>query len=108
MPSVDAIVDRRNLFLFFFILRLFGGWSVLCSRVHSLGVAPRYESPRVYEIDEVPCTDPLPLYAEFFSSHAIGRSSWLYGGVVYSDEFCIWLFDDLCRTMVRSIVCILP
>ena len=59
-------------------------------------------------IDEVSCTDPLPLYAEFFRSHAIGRSSWLYGGVVYSDEFCIWLFDDLCRMMVRSIVCILP
>ena len=97
---IDAIV---------FYAVVIWGWSICyVFRVHSLGVAPRCESPRVYEIDEVPCTDPLPLYAEFFRSHAIGRSSWLYGGVVYSDEVCIWLFDDLCRMMVRSIVCILP
>ena len=39
--------------------------------------------------------DPLPLHAEFFRSHAIGRSSWLYGGVVEFDEIRIWVFDDL-------------
>ena len=63
---------------------------LLCSRVHSLGVAPRWESPRVYEIGEVSGIDPLPLYAEFFRSHAIDRFSWLYGGVVEFDEIRTW------------------
>ena len=88
MPSVDAIVDRRNCFLYCGNL---GVVDLLCFRVHSLGVAPRCESPRVYEIDEVFGIDPLPLYAEFFRSHAIGRSSWLYGGVVEFDEIRIWV-----------------
>ena len=35
----------------------------------------------------MPCTDPLPLYAEFVRSHAIGRSIWLYGGVMVSDDY---------------------
>ena len=84
---IDAIV---------FHVVVIWGWSICyVFRVHSLGVAPRCESPRVYEIDEVPCTDPLPLYAEFFRSHAIGRSSWLYGGVVEFDEIRIRVFDDL-------------
>ena len=84
VPSVDAIVDRRNCFLFF--LWVMCVWSICCVlRVHSLGVAPRCKFSRVVRIDEVPCTDPLPLYAEFFTSRAIGRSIWLYGGVVDSD-----------------------
>ena len=37
---------------------------MLCSRVHSLGVAPRWEPPRVREIDEVSGIDPLPLHTE--------------------------------------------
>ena len=68
---------------------------LLCFWVHFLGVAPRWKFPRVYEIDEVSGTDPLPLYAEFFRSHAIDRSSWLYGGVVeVLIKFAFWVFDD--------------
>ena len=85
VPSVDAIVDRRNCVFFFFLSVMCGWSSCYVLRVHSLGVAPRYEFSCVVRIDEMPCTDPLPLYAEFFTSRAIGRSIWLYGGVVDSD-----------------------
>ena len=72
--------------MFFFFTSVMCGWSICyVLRVHSLGVAPRYEFSCVVRIDEMPCTDPLPLYAEFFTSRAIGRSIWLYGGVVDSD-----------------------
>ena len=37
---------------------------MLCSRVHSLDVAPRWEPPRVCGIDEVSGIDPLPLHTE--------------------------------------------
>ena len=66
VPSVDAIVDRRN--CFFFFLSVMCGGSICCVfRVHSLGVAPRCKFSRVVRIDEVPCTDPLPLYVEFLT-----------------------------------------
>ena len=84
---IDAIV---------FHVVVIWGWSICyVFRVHSLGVAPRCGSPRVYEIDEVSGTDPLLLYAEFLRYPVIGRSSWLYGGVVEFDEIRIWVFDDL-------------
>ena len=46
----------------------------------------------------MPCTDPLPLYAEFFRSHAIGRSIWLYGGVMGFDGIWISSIDDYLTT----------
>ena len=67
VPSVDAIVDRRNwVFFFFLYISAMCGWSICyVLRVHFLGVAPRCRFFRVVRIDEVPCTDPLPLYVEF-------------------------------------------
>ena len=66
VPSVDAIVDRSNCFLFFFFISAMCVWSICCVlRVHSLGVAPRCRFYCVVRTDEVPCTDPLPLHAEF-------------------------------------------
>ena len=61
MPSVDAIVDRRNCFL---CCGSLGVVDLLCFRVHSLGVALRWEPPRVCGIDEVSGIDPLPLHTE--------------------------------------------
>jgi hypothetical protein len=53
------------------------GWSIVMFSGPLPGCCPR-----VCEIDEVSGIDPLPLYVEFFRSHAIDRFSWLYGGVV--------------------------
>ena len=50
----------------FFYIPAMCVWSICCVlRVHSLGVAPRCRFYRVVRTDEVPCTDPLPLHAEF-------------------------------------------
>jgi hypothetical protein len=68
VPSVDAIVDRRNWVFFFFFISAMCGWSICyVLQVHFLGVAPRCRFFRVVRIDEVPCTDPLPLYVEFLT-----------------------------------------
>ena len=37
-------------------------------------------------IDEVPCTDPLPLYVEVVFLVLVCRSVWLYGGMVDFDR----------------------
>ena len=49
VPSVDAIVDRRNWgFFFFFYISAMCGWSICyVLRVHFLGVAPRCRFFRV-------------------------------------------------------------
>ena len=49
VPSVDAIVDRRNwgFFFFFFFSKMCGGSICYVLRVHFLGVAPRCRFFRV-------------------------------------------------------------
>ena len=74
VPSVDAIVDRSNWVFFFLYIyrRCVGGRFVMFSGSTSW-VLPRGVGFFVFgRIDEVPCTDPLPLYVEF-------RILWPYG-----------------------------
>ena len=65
VPSVDAIVDRRNWGFLILYRRCVGGRFVTFSGSTSW-VLPRGVGFFVFgRIDEVPCTDPLPLYVEF-------------------------------------------
>ena len=80
--------DAIGVFLFFFSLyrRCVGGRFVTFSGSTSW-VLPRGVGFFVFvRIDEVPCTDPLPLYVEVVFSVLVCRSVWLYGGMVDFDR----------------------
>ena len=73
--------------VFFFIYRrCVGGRFVMFSGSTSW-VLPRGVGFFVFvRIDEVSCTDPLPLYVEVVFSVIVCRSVWLYGGMVDFDR----------------------
>ena len=68
MPLWTDAIGVFFFFFPFFYISAMCGWSICyVLRVHFLGVAPRCRFFRVVRIDEVPCTDPLPLYVEFLT-----------------------------------------
>lgn len=106
VPSVDAIVDRRNWGFLILYRRCVGGRFVTFSGSTSW-VLPRgvgfFEFVR---IGEVACTDPLPSYVEVVFLVLVCRSVWLYGGMVDFDRIESGCLLISCRLMVSLAVCI--
>ena len=86
VPSVDAIVDRRNWGFLILYRRCVGGRFVTFSGSTSWVLPRGVGFSEFVRIGEVARTDPLLLYVEVVFLVLVCRSIWVYGDMVDSDR----------------------